>query len=75
LIRSENSTVLGKKRGVGHIVPNYAPMSYSHNALMGSGGALLSKLNRYDCFEVGGAPVFFWAYSEIPGVLGGYLNE
>ena len=74
MIRSENSTVLGQKRGVGHNVPNYTPMSYSHNPLMGNGGLLLSKLNRYECFKVGGAIVFFWAYSEIPGVLGGYLN-
>jgi len=74
-MRSKNITVLGGKRGVGHIVPNYAPMSYSHNVIMANGGVLLPKLNRYDCFEVGGGFVFFLAYSEIPGVLGGYLNE
>ena len=74
-MRSKNITVLGEKIGVRQFVPKNAPMSYSHNALMGNGGLILSILNRYDCFEVGGGFVFFLAYSEIPGVLGGYLNE
>ena len=61
--------------GVRQIMPSFAPMSYSHNALMGNGGALLSKLNRYECFQVGGVNLKKSLTSKLKNKMGGYLND
>ncbi len=52
-------------KGVCQFMPKNAPMSYSNNVLMGDGGALLSKLNRYE--QNNTAPLFAkkWPMREL----------
>ena len=55
-------------------MPKNAPMSYSNNVLMSNGGAILTKLNRYESFEVVPVNTKKSLTSKLKNKTGGYLN-